>query len=397
MVADDNAGISMAASIDLSIDAAVAAGGVLDDAGARFARLAAAELRVDEGWLPSDAALAQLGEAGLDAVLRIVASGMVDDWRGVHRVWAYQSRLYRHCAFTQIATPERRLAAAADYRVGDESPNPVEPDIVLIALRAPARPKPELARDVLLNLMAAHRVAALDVNHLAEHGPRNAQRAAAVTLAGGIYLDMADDAELAAATLTAEMFGASPEPAEELTSSRNAMASVGSTMLSLYPDDDAPDRALVRAFGRHLATGDGDVPTVHVHDLPALIDAIDASVTTYAEHASVAPDWYPLSSIGSHLRRVAVETDDSVLGARLAAPFPDRHLAMLTRQMLQVGPQSHSDAVWAVEIGADFVVGGLTGHADRCQGATRAAYLFAARSVARTARAAREHLLWTEA
>ena len=397
MVTDGNAGPSMAASIERSLEAAVTTGDALNHAGLGFARMVAAEIRVDEGWLPADAAIAQLGEDALDSLLRIVAAGMVDDWPAAHRVWAYQSRLYRHCAFGESDAPERRLSAAGDYRVGDESPNPIEPDIVLIALRTPARPEPEIAREVLLDLIAAHRVTALDVNDLAKHGPRNSQRSAAVAFAGRTYFDMANDAEVAVTTLTAEMRGVNPQPDPELSEIRDEMAAVGSAMLSLYPDDDSPERPLVRAFGRHLTAGDSAVPSASVAAIPVLIEAVGAGFIEYSERRGVGPNSFPINGIESHLRRVALETDDEVSGARLAAPFPDRHLASLTRQLLLVEAAAHSDAVTAIETGADFVVSGLMGLADRYQGEHREVYLFAARSVARTSRAAREHLLWAQA
>ena len=397
MVTDDNAGLTMAASIERSIERADAAGGALNHAGLGFARMAASEIRADAAWLPSDAAIAQLGDDALDLVLRIVSAGMIDDWRVAHRVWSYQSRLYRQCAYAENTTPERRLSAAAAYRVGDESPNPLEPDLVLIALRAPARPEPGIAREVLLDLAAAHRVSALDVNHLAEHGPRDVQSAAAVTFAGGLYLDMADDAELAAATITAELLGASPQPAPEILSIRNEMAAIGSMILSLYPDDDSPETFLVRAFGRHLTSGNNALPNVTVGDIPLLTEAVAEGANEYLAHRDDMPDSYYLNGIASHLRHVSVETDDAVASARLATPFPDRHLASLTQRLLSLEATAHSDGVQAIEIGADFVVAGLTGLAERHQGEARDAYLFAARGVARTARTSREHLLWAQA
>ena len=397
MVADSEARNAMASSIEMSIEGAVASGATLNRAAVDFSRVAANELRADEAWLPPADAIGRLGADGTDQALRILAFGMIEDWRAVHRVWSYQSRLYRYLAYEEAEIPERRLASACAYRPGHESPNPLRPDIVLIALGTPTRPGGAIGREALLDLNAAHRIAAMDVRHLAEHGLSDSA-ASAVELAADMFLHLAEDAEVGAATLTVESFSATPEVPEELASVRRDMAAIGSAMISMRMEDDSDTGQLVRAFGQRMATGHGAMPDVPVDLIPSIAEAVFEAASGAWPLGDSAPHPATVASIASHLRRVAVETDTEVPGDRLAAPFPDRHVTALTSSLARRGTEAHASGVRAIEIGADFVVAGLTGFAERCPTDPELAdtYLCAARAVARASRSARQELLWAD-
>ena len=365
-------------------------------AGRDFLRNAMLEIEQDEGWLPAAQTLGGIGPAGVEEAARIVAAGVIDDYRTTRTVWQYQLRMVRHLVLDGATGPTAMLADALRYRADRVTPNLLEPDPVLIALGAPEAASAEAAAEALAMLATACRVAALDVDHLAEHAGGHTDAIAAITRAAGTLLDMSDEADDARSFALTDNASSAPRSSVDQHRRRRwreQMKAIGRIMFDATGPEPNGGGELVRAYAHHLVTGECHVPDIRPDDVSRLFDVTVTATERYGESLDCDSEWLVPNWLMAHLSTLATSRLDRIPGATVATPFVDAHALNLGRWFDTLPRTAHAVGQEAFESGATLAVAGLHGLAARANDGVRDAAMFAARRVARHALMGRRELM----
>ena len=351
-------------------------------AGRSFLRNAILEIEQDDGWLPDKHVLDVVGPAGIEEAARIVAAGVIDDYRTTGSLWQYQLRLVRHLVLGGATGPVAMLASALRYRADSVSPNLIEPDPVLIALGAPEETRSDAAAEALAMLDSACRVAALDVDHIATHAGDDSDAIAAITRAAGALLGISDEAGDARSFALTGKATSAPRSAFDQHRRRywrEQMVEIGRIICDATGPESSGASELVRAFSRHLITGEDHVPDIRADDEHTLFELTVTATERYCESLDCDSDWLVPNWLMMHLTTLATSRLERIPGAMVATPFVDAHALNLGRWLEALPRTAHAAGQEAFESGTTFAVAGLHGLAARANDDVRDAVMFAAR------------------